>query len=267
MSRDPAKTDQSTSDAPGGPVSDVPDGPISDAPAGPGRKRPAAARTAALVVALVVVLMVAAVGWAGVIWLNYSRPARPAIDTRAELELKPVLTDTESAIIEALERRNSALAGDFTDKPVTDPAQLALAWAATGLNRGGSGFVVPLAMHAEPYVSVYLATAAGVSRYDWATNKLVSLTEADVRSNLVTQGYAKQAPCLMLLVIDQDKVKGNTNNGYIAVGAMTQNVYLLADELNIQARYVESIEADQWRDPLNLTASQIPVGGIVLATK
>jgi hypothetical protein len=226
-----------------------------------------ARRTVVLIAALVIMTVAAASGWGVVIWLNASRPAPMAVGAKEPVELSPELTDTDSAIIEALERRNSTLGEDFTDKPLSVDVQSALAWAATGKNRGGTGFVVPLAMHSEPYVSVYLATDQGVARFDWETNQLAEIADADVRQELVTQGFAKQAPCLMLFVIDQDQVKGNEGNGYIAVGAMTQNVYLLADDLNIQARYVESIDHDQFRDKLGLSSSQVPVGAIVLAAK
>ncbi|MDR1387093.1 MAG: nitroreductase family protein [Propionibacteriaceae bacterium] len=224
-------------------------------------------KTVVIVAALLVLTVAAATGWGAAWWLNHTRTPILAVGAQARLELNPVFQDSDSAIIAAIERRNSTLAGDFTDRPVAEDVQAALGWAATGKNRDGTGFVVPLAMGAEPYVSVYLATSTGVSRFDWKTNELVVVSADDVRSVLVTPGYAKQAPCLMLFVIDQDSAPGGADNGYIAVGAMTQNVYLLADELNVQTRFIASIDHDQFRDQLRLSSTQIPAGAIVMAAK
>jgi hypothetical protein len=170
------------------------------------------------------------------------------------------------SVMTALERRHSVASNELAGRKLEAEKITALAWAATGKNRAGSGFVVPMAMGADPYVSIYVADDGGVSRFDWSTNKLVPVATGDVRASLVTQGFAQAAPQLMIFVIEKALLpSANLDFGYTAVGAMSQNVYLLAEELGVQTRYLASINAAQITQKLQLGSDQLPVGAMVLA--
>ncbi|MDR0592243.1 MAG: nitroreductase family protein [Bifidobacteriaceae bacterium] len=221
--------------------------------------------TGVLIAALAVL---AVTGWGWAVWLRFTTTPLLTVAAKESIALNPVFSESDSAVVQALERRNSTKAADFTDQPVDADRLQALFWAATGKNRDGTGFVVPLAMHAEPYVSVYGADEDGVRQFDWRQNGFISVSGADVRAALATQDFARQAPHLMLFVINTADIPSkNTDWGYVAVGAMTQNVYLLADDLNVQARFIAGIDPDAARAELGLTDGQVPVGAIVLASK
>ena len=227
-------------------------------------RKPATVPLVALIAALVVALV--AGGLAVTFYLT--RSPRQPVGAQQVVDSNAILGNPDLPIVQALERRNSTTGGNFTNKTPDDDTLVALAWAATGKNRDGTGFVIPLAMGADPYVSVYTATGAGVAKFDWRTNTFTTITPDDVRNSIVTQAFAKQVPAMMLFVIDTSLVPSqNTDWGYIAVGAMTQDVYLLADEINVQTRFVASIDRPQVTSLLKLTADQVPVGAILLAAK
>jgi hypothetical protein len=206
-------------------------------------------------------------GWGTAAYLAFTRSPNLEPGAREAIAANQILGG-DSPIGQALERRHSGGQDDFGGAAPDQATEQALAWAATGKNREGTGFVVPLAMHAEPYVSVYLADAVGSRQFSWRTNEFTTVSEGDARAEFVTQGFAKKAPLLMILVMDTSKIPGGEEAfGHMAVGAMTQNVYLLADEAGVEARYVASIDAEAITRVLTLDKTQVPVGAIVLAQR
>jgi nitroreductase len=179
----------------------------------------------------------------------------------ADTELPAPLTEGGSGVFSVLKNRASAPGGSYPTGQVSPEELSTLLWAATGLNRP-KGWTVPMAMGREPYCKVYVAGGDGVFLYDWSRNALKEISKNDIRSSIGRQPFVANASHVLIFVIDGTAVDGfgdrGADWGYVAIGAMTQNVYLAAEALGIGARYMASLSADVAREALELGAKDIP---------
>ena len=215
---------------------------------------------------LVISLVLAIAGWGFAITLHMTSTPRLNPGALENLRNNPLWTTSDSGVLQAIERRNSASRGSFTGNDISEDALQLLGWAATGKNRDGTGFVIPLAMGAEPYVSLYLAQQSGVRRFNWENNGFENVSNDDIRGRI---NSGQNASAIWIYVIDIDKIpSGSIEWGWHAIGAMSEHQYLLADELDIQMRFMASISADEVVALLGLDANkQIPAGVMAMAQK
>ncbi len=183
-------------------------------------------------------------------------------DTRslASIETNPVL--------QLIDQRNSTPREEFTGKEIDEDLLQLLGWAATGKNRDGTGFVVPRAMGAEPYVSLNLVQESGVRRCLWEDNSFETILTEDIRSQ-VAMIDIEGAYAYWVYVIDLDLVPmGNTDWGYHTIGAMSEHQYLVAEEFDVQARYMAAVDAEAVIALLGFNAEEkLPAGVMVMAHK
>jgi hypothetical protein len=130
-------------------------------------------------------------------------------------------------------------------------------WAASGLNRGDKGWTVPMDHGLPPYVRVYAALDSGVFLYDWSANALTDVSGEDIRDKIGAQRFVGKAPCVLILVSSAEGLSTIPENfkrqfAAVAVGAMTQDVYLASAALGLGARYIHSIKMDEARAALSL---------------
>jgi nitroreductase len=179
----------------------------------------------------------------------------------ADVELPAPRTEGGNGVFAVLKNRASAVSGSYPTGQVSLEDLSTLLWAATGLNRP-KGWTVPMAMGREPYCKVYVAGGDGVFLYDWSRNTLKEISGDDVRGSIGRQAFVANASHVLIFVIDGAAVEGfgarGAEWGYVAVGAMTQNVYLAAEALGIGARYMASLSTDVARAALKLGAKDIP---------
>jgi nitroreductase len=182
----------------------------------------------------------------------------------ADVKLPEPRMDGGSGIFALLKTRASAVASSYPTGQVSQEELSTLLWAASGLNRPGKGWTIPLAMGREPYCKVYVASDEGTFLYDWKEHSLKEISKDNIKNTIGNQAFVAKASHVLIFVTD-GKALGGLNNsrtaewGYVAVGAMTQNVYLAADSLNIGVRYMMSLSADVARASLKLEESDIPV--------
>ncbi|MDR2598863.1 MAG: nitroreductase family protein [Oscillospiraceae bacterium] len=219
-----------------------------------------------LPILLAISLLLAAIGWGVSINLYMTSTPRLNPDALENLKNNPLWTTSDSGLLQAIERRNSTSRGDFTGNEINEDALQLLGWAATGKNRDGTGFVIPLAMGVEPYVSLYLAQESGVRRFYWESNSFEDVSDDDIRSKI---NSGQNASAIWIYVIDVDKVpRGSMEWAWHAIGAMSEHQYLVADELDIQARFMASINADEVAALLGLDADKhIPASVMAMAQK
>ncbi|MDR1735977.1 MAG: hypothetical protein LBR85_03805 [Oscillospiraceae bacterium] len=219
-----------------------------------------------MLIALIIAILAAAGGWGMVIKLNMTTTPRLNPGALENLNSNELMAISDSALLQALERRNSTARGSFTGNEISEDALQLLGWAATGKNREGTGFVVPLAMGTTPYVSLYLADAHGVRRFSWESNSFESVLEDDIRD---TVNGGQNASAVWIYVIEKANVpNGSMDFAWHTIGAMSEHQYLLADELNIQTRFMGDVKADEVAVLLGLDASKnIPAGVMVMAQK
>ena len=140
-----------------------------------------------------------------------------------------------------------------------------LLWAASGRNRGGSGWTVPIGQGRDPYCTVYVAKADGVFRYDGKSHSLTEVSKEHIIPGITSQAFAAKAPAVLIFVIDGGKMAEISDPvrraswGFLLIGCMTEHVYLAADALNIGVRYMASLNADFVRAKLGLADADTPV--------
>jgi nitroreductase len=186
--------------------------------------------------------------------------ATPAFADRA---LPPPQQEGGMGIFEALKKRSSVVGGDFSPGEITPQELSTILWAATGLNRGTTGWTVPMAHGRPPYCRVYVADAGGVFLYDWSAHSLKEISAKNIKADIGAQSFVKKAASILIFVSDAQSLAGFGGNadeyGHVAVGAMTQNVYLAAASLGIGARYIHSLRREAVVSALKLPEGDVPV--------
>lgn len=167
----------------------------------------------------------------------------------ADILLPAPKTSSGMGVFSALNSRHSAKHGEFPLKEISRAELSNLLWAASGKNRFGKGWTVPFAMGKAPYNTIYVLDNSGVFKYNWKDNRLVEISKQDVREKAGPQPIVGQSPVVLVFVAESGT---KLDIAYIASGAMTQNIYLAAESLAIEGRYVISMDETQLRDALKL---------------
>lgn len=168
-------------------------------------------------------------------------------------------------VLTAVKNRTSAPGTGFPTKAISKEELSTILWAASGLNRKDKGWTVPMAQGREPYCDVYVVGDEGVFLYDWKANKLKEISNAKVKADLGGQGWAGTSPYVLVFVENGAKLASITDParratfGPILVGAMTQNVYLAAQAVNVGARYAATLNVEKVRGHLKLKPEDKPI--------
>jgi SagB-type dehydrogenase family enzyme len=141
-----------------------------------------------------------------------------------------------------------------------------LLWAASGLNRGQTGWTVPMAEGLAPYVRIYVAYEKGTYRYDWQDHKLIEINQDNIKAKIGGHGFVKMAYYVLILTTDME-VLGQLKHGSdfkdefanVLVGAMTQDIYLAAGALNLGTRYIHSMNKEAISQILGLSEADYPI--------
>lgn len=168
-------------------------------------------------------------------------------------------------LFSALKNRASAPGADFPSGQLANEELSTILWAASGLNRGNSGWTVPMARGREPYCRIYVADDQGVFLYNWKEHSLQAISRNNIKSKIGAQGFVKMAPCILIIVSDTEALayfkddKTAWEFAQVLTGAMTQNIYLAAANYNIGARYIHSMRIDEIKAALRLPAGDEPI--------
>lgn len=193
-----------------------------------------------------------------------------AMPAGADVKLPVPNTSGGVGVLDALKNRASAgpevFSASGSEKKLSQENLATLLWAATGPNRPEKGWTVPMAMGREPYAKVYVAGEEGTFLYDWKSHALIELSKEDSRSTVGAQPFIAQAPYVLIFATDGRALESHFGNtprraewGYVAVGAMTQNVYLAAQAAGAEVRYVASLKEDAVRSLCRLDPADTPV--------
>jgi len=183
----------------------------------------------------------------------------------AENALPKPITEGGKSVLAAINSRASAIRDQFPVNPISMQDLSTLLWAASGRNRGGNGWTVPVGMGKDPYCTVYVAKSDGVFRYDGKGHTLKEISKENIIPGITSQAFATKAPVVLIFVIDGGKMAEisdparRASFGYVLVGCMTEHVYLAADSLNIGVRYMATLNTDFVRAKLGLPAADTPV--------
>ncbi|MDR3300478.1 MAG: nitroreductase family protein [Candidatus Accumulibacter sp.] len=168
-------------------------------------------------------------------------------------------------MLEAVASRASASGLDFPSGTISQQDIATLLWSATGKNRA-SKWTIPFGLSVEPYVDIYVAAKEGVYRYAWQDHSLKLVADGDLRKNFSSQGFVATASHIFIFVTNKTPLRNKGGSPqhwvkwtYVATGAMTEQLYLVADSLRIGARYAETMETNYVRQTLNIATDEEPV--------
>jgi nitroreductase len=168
-------------------------------------------------------------------------------------------------LFEALKLRQSAPGGDFPKGELTAQELSNVLWAMSGLNRGETGWTVPMSKGLPPYVRIYAATKDGTFLYDWNGHALEDISDKDIRADIGAQRFVADASCILILVEDGEALLEfgdetmETEYANVAAGAMTQHAYLVAAAMNLGARYIHSMKIENIVSSLDLEEGDRPI--------
>lgn len=182
----------------------------------------------------------------------------------ADVILPAPKTSAGMGVFAALNSRHSAKAGEFPLKDISKQELSSLLWAASGKNRFGKGWTVPFAMGKAPYNTIYVLDNSGVFKYNWKDNRLIEISKQDVREKAGPQPIVGLSPVVLVFVADSGT---KPDVAWIASGAMTQNIYLAAESLAIEGRYIISIDEAQLRQALKLKPDEKPLNLMLIGKK
>jgi len=179
------------------------------------------------------------------------------------IKLPSPQTSGGPGVFDMLKNRASAAGGAFPTGNVSHEELSTLLWAATGLNRPTKGWTVPMAMGREPYCKVYVTGEEGTFLYDWKTHSLIETSKEDARKSAGSQAFVAAASHVLIFVSNGKAIESfgarGTSWGAVAVGAMTQNVYLAAEALGIGTRYLANLNPDAIRSVCRLETADVPI--------
>jgi hypothetical protein len=187
----------------------------------------------------------------------------------ADIALPIPQTKDGMSLFESLKKRSSTPGGGFPTGKISDDELSTLLWAASGLNRGKTGWTVPMVKGKSPYVRIYLASEKGTFSYEWEGHYLKEINNKDIRADIGLQSFTKRAAYSLIFVSDASALtdinpEQITNFSYTAVGAMSQNAYLVASALKLSARYIHSIKPEVISQELQLPEGSKPLGMLLI---
>ncbi|MCC8166952.1 MAG: nitroreductase family protein [Planctomycetes bacterium] len=150
-------------------------------------------------------------------------------------------------LFSAIDQRQSAPGAAFPGGALSNEDLSTILWAASGKNRDGSKWTVPMAMGRPPYCKIFITNERGVYLYEWNSHTLKHISEARVHSLIPQQSFAKNVPVNLYVVTDAKALaefRGPMSSelGPLLAGMMGQNVYLASEALGVGARLIYSID-------------------------
>lgn len=175
-------------------------------------------------------------------------------------------------LFDVINQRGSALSRGFPANPLTREDYSTILWAASGLNRDGTKWTVPMAMSKPPYCRIYITNAEGAFLYNWRNHSLEQITAENVNAAIPTQDFAKAAPANLYLVTDGEALAALPPNlagevGILLAGSMSQDVYLACEALGVGARLIYSIDRKAAAENFKLNPSDVAICTMVLGKK
>ena len=171
-----------------------------------------------LIIAVAAVLGLIVLG-AAMHTMIFGRAARLGSGRDIGFELPAPIVD--GGILETINRRASTKAFD-RNREIDEQMLSEILWAAWGTNERGTR-TIPTAGNRQN-MEVFAIMEHGTFRYDGVNNRLIPVTDKDLRPLFATQVFVMDAP-LTLLFTSTD-----ANNGALHAGSSYQNVALYCVE-------------------------------------
>jgi hypothetical protein len=119
---------------------------------------------------------------------------------------------------------------------------------------------------------LYVALPSGVRKYAWESNSFEKVSDTDVRTQVLPAlpmlgDLGNRAYAIWIYVIDLDKVPtGNTNWAWHTIGSMSEHQYLVAEEYDVNARFMAAVNVEGVINALGLDAQKKLPAGVLLTS-
>jgi len=168
-------------------------------------------------------------------------------------------------LIKALKLRKSTKL--FSTKEIGLREISAVLWSANGINRENGRRTAP-SPFAKDLISIYVFSNIGIYRYDARQNKLIFLSDKNKKKDIGAKSGArgiKTASHVLLLTADLSQFPDfitrdvRLNSAHATAGSIGQNIYLIANSLDLRTRFVGSINEEGIRASLELREDEAPL--------
>ncbi|MDR1290329.1 MAG: SagB/ThcOx family dehydrogenase [Planctomycetaceae bacterium] len=165
-------------------------------------------------------------------------------------------------VFDAINERQSLRS--FDESALDNQTLSDLLWAGFGYNREGKR-TAPSPLNLQE-TDIYVILKEGVYLYDAKNNKLLEKNAGDFRKDAtVSQDYVKTAPVNFIFVVDKSKNSGN--GAYYSIGAISENIYLVAASKGLGTVVRTSVNKDALKKSLKLNDNQEAVAGQTIGKK
>ena len=175
-------------------------------------------------------------------------------------------------VLTAIDNRGSEPGSNFPIGAISQQELSTILWAASGTNRDGEMWTVPMALGRPPYCKIYVVAKDGSYLYDWEAHALQRVSREDFTGAIPIQPFGQKAPITLVIVADGKEVAQMSGPfaqefPLVLAGSMSQNIYLAAQAENVGVRLVYSIKRDVAQTALRLDRSDKAIFGIILGKK
>jgi SagB-type dehydrogenase family enzyme len=175
------------------------------------------------------------------------------------IQLPPPQTEIGKPLMQTLKLRQSSR--DFDTKPLPLQEISNLLWAANGINRlHDRKRTAPSAMNWQE-IDIYAAMQNGTYLYHAKSNRLLLVTEKDVREATGKQSFVKEAPLNLVYIADEQRMTRANDEDRVRwssadAGFIAQNVYLYCASQGFAVVVRGMIDRETLSKELNLKDSQ-----------
>ncbi len=160
-------------------------------------------------------------------------------------------------LMEALAKRTTVRA--FDTKEISMQQLSNLLWASFGINRPDGRRTAPSASNKQE-IDIYVLLKSGAYVYDAKNNRLIEVTQEDLRNQAADQRFA-DAPVQLIFIADlakrsESSEEGKLKTANIDCGYISQNTYLFCTSEGLATGARGTIKRDALISKLKLRAEQ-----------
>jgi nitroreductase len=180
----------------------------------------------------------------------------------ADITLPPPQKTGGKPVLDAINERHSSRS--FDESALDNQTLSDLLWAGFGYNREDRR-TAPSPLNLQE-TDIYVILKEGVYLYDAKKNKLLEKNTGDFRKDAtVSQEYVRTAPVNFIFVVDKSKNSGN--GAYYSIGAISENIYLVAASKGLGTVVRTGVNKDALKKSLKLNDNQEAVAGQTIGKK
>lgn len=186
----------------------------------------------------------------------------PASSHSSDIILGKPISNINVDLITAYQLRKSTKS--FLTKEINVEDLSTILWAANGINRENGKRTAPSA-YGKYYIDIYVVSDKGVYVYDVPKHELSLIAVENIKKQIARQKYVGEASHIIVLTTNLSKFHPMVKEekkmpaSYATVGFIGQNIYLVANALNLGTAFVVGIKEEVIREKLKLKDDEIPL--------